>query len=150
MTNKQYKQAKEEHEQNYARFEYEHWDGFCIRPSYYMTTEDIKELRAEHKTDVARYNGVKLDSRAVVLNYDVDAVLLKSYKTVVAAIIGGEFVKLWRGYSVTTLKHVNAFLAAYNGKQFNKREWIEYPTATGDIISATTGQVFTARELINA
>ena len=150
MTNKEYKALREEHENNDALYEYEHNNGFSWKTSRYMTADDIKELRAEHKHDIEKYHGVKLDTRAAALKYDTDAVLLKSYKTVVAAIIGTQFYKLWDGFSVTTLKHVNAFLSAYNGQQFNKRAWIEYPTTTSEIISDTTGQVFTARELRNA
>lgn len=150
MTNKEYKTEKAIHEQADELFSFEHCNGFSWRTSRYMTNDDIKTLRAEQKKDISKYNGARLDARAVVLKYDDDCILLKSYNTVVAAIVGTQFVKLWRGFSVTTLKHVNAFLAAYNGKQLNKREWIEYPTATGEIISETTGQIFTARELINA
>lgn len=150
MTNKQYKQVKEEHENNDALFTYEHYNGFSWYPSRYMTTDDMRELRAEQKTDIAKYNGVKIDARAVVLKYDCDCVLLKSYKTIVAAIVGTQFIKLWDGFSVTTLKHINQFLSAYNGATVNKRAWIEMDTATGEIISNTTGQIFTARELRNA
>ena len=150
MTNKEYKALREEHENNGALYEYEHYNGFSWRPSRYMTADDVKELRAEHKHDIEKYHGVKLDTRAAALKYDTDAVLLKSYKTVVAAIIGTQFIKLWDGFSVTTLKHINAFLSAYNGASINKRAWIEMDTARGDIVSDTTGQVFTARELRNA
>lgn len=150
MTNKQYKQAREEHENNDALFEYEKWNGYSFYPTRYMNKNDMHELRAEQKTDIAKYNGIKIDTRAVVLKYDCDCVLLKSYKTIVAAIIGTQFVKLWDGFSVTTLKHINQFLSAYNGATVNKRAWIEMDTATGEIISDTTGQIFTARELCNA
>lgn len=35
--------------------------------------------------------------------------ILVSYGTRVAAFSGGKFIKLWNGYSATTMRHVNSF-----------------------------------------
>ena len=58
---------------------------------------------------------------------------LKSYDTIVCEITaGGEFVKLWNGYSVTTARHINAFRALYGLPPINKPVWDKMPAANGD------------------
>lgn len=54
---------------------------------------------------------------------------LYSYKTKVAILTkGGNFIKLWDGYSLTTLKHVNIFRIDNGLKEINKKEWNELET----------------------
>ena len=49
---------------------------------------------------------------------------LKSYDTIVAAIdSNGCFYRLWNGYSVTTMNHVNAFIALYGVPGGGKAWW---------------------------
>ena len=49
---------------------------------------------------------------------------LRSYDTPVAAINqNGKFIRLWQGYSATTMLHINAFRAQYNLKPIGKAEW---------------------------
>lgn len=51
---------------------------------------------------------------------------LFSYKTKVAILTkGGNFIKLWDGYSLTTLKHINIFRRENGLKEINKKEWNE-------------------------
>lgn len=46
-----------------------------------------------------------------VIEKDNGEIVLQSYNTEVCKITsGGEFVRLWGGYSVTTMRHVNSFL----------------------------------------
>jgi hypothetical protein len=54
-------------------------------------------------------------------------------------VVNGVFYKLWNGYSVTTLKHVNLFCDFMKIAGFNKREWIETET-TSEIIDNSTGE----------
>ena len=63
-------------------------------------------------------------NRALVIGTP-EKVFLQSYDTLILVIdrATGEIKKLWNGYSVTTLKHINTFLKAYNGRTFSKREW---------------------------
>lgn len=49
--------------------------------------------------------------------------VLQSYNTDVCKITStGEFVRLWGGYSVTTMRHVNSFLA-YVGLSGGGKSW---------------------------
>lgn len=59
-------------------------------------------------------------NKAVVTVTDA-GVFLRSYDTVVAAVINGVPVRLWDGYSVTTLKHVNAFLRLISCRRYQKK-----------------------------
>lgn len=67
------------------------------------------------------------NNRAVVIK-DGNTVYLQSYDTIVLSvdISTGTINKLWSGYTNTTLKHVNAFLKAYNGMTFSKKEWLTF------------------------
>jgi hypothetical protein len=66
-------------------------------------------------------------NRAIIIK-DGDSITLQSYDTPVlnVNIKTGEIKKLWTGYTATTLKHINIFLAAYNGMQFNKAAWLAF------------------------
>lgn len=49
--------------------------------------------------------------KAKVIEKDNGETVLQSYNTEVCKITsGGEFVRLWSGYSATTMRHVNSFL----------------------------------------
>lgn len=49
--------------------------------------------------------------KAKVIEKDNGETVLQSYNTEVCKITsGGEFVRLWSGYSVTTMRHINSFL----------------------------------------
>jgi len=49
--------------------------------------------------------------KAKVIEKDNGEMVLQSYNTEVCKITsGGEFVRLWSGYSVTTMRHINSFL----------------------------------------
>lgn len=51
-------------------------------------------------------------------------VILRSYNTFVAAYIDGEFIRLWDGYSATSMRHINNF-AAYCGMNECGKKWWE-------------------------
>ena len=49
--------------------------------------------------------------KAKVIEKDNGETVLQSYDTEVCKITSsGEFVRIWSGYSVTTMRHVNSFL----------------------------------------
>lgn len=49
--------------------------------------------------------------KAKVIENDNGEKVLRSYSTEVCKITnGGEFVRLWSGYSFTTMRHINSFL----------------------------------------
>lgn len=147
MTNKEYRNAREMHENANELFTYEKYNGWHFTRA--MNADDMRELRAEYKADKRR-GAFALDGcngRAVVFETGAGAVL-KSYQTIVAAIEFGadaELLKIWGGYSVTTAKHIKAFCARYGIPAPNKREWIEMGAGAvnenGVIISTGTGIV---------
>lgn len=59
-------------------------------------------------------NRKSLYGKAKVIEKDNGEKVLLSYNTEVCKITsGGEFVRLWSGYSVTTMRHINAFLSLF-------------------------------------
>ena len=130
MTNKEYKAAREEHENANEVYTFEHWNGICIYPNKYMTGEDLKEMRAEYKEIKADKKAFALDGfggRALIIPVE-NGYILQSYYTKVAIFRNGEFFKIWGGFSVTTLKHINAFREFLGLDTINKRTWIEMET----------------------
>ena len=144
MTNNEYKALREEHENASELFTFEHYNGLSWYPSRCMTSDDIKEMRNEYKNTVG-YNLDGCNGRAMVTRGENGAAILKSYYTDVAAIIDGEFYKLWDGFSVTTLKHINIFRDRFGLAKMSKREWIELENVTeterGVIFDGLTGLV---------
>lgn len=56
-----------------------------------------------------------------------DSVLI-SYNTEICKITKeGEFKKLWNGYSLTTMRHINSFLATFGFARRNKEWWNKQP-----------------------
>lgn len=56
---------------------------------------------------------------------------LYSYNTPVASIDHeNRFIRLWNGYSTTTMNHINAFRNLYNLPSINKSEWLALPIET--------------------
>jgi hypothetical protein len=54
--------------------------------------------------------------------------ILISYNTAVAMLdSAGRFVRLWNGYSATTMKHIGAFMDRYKLRNIGKHEWLELP-----------------------
>ena len=50
--------------------------------------------------------------KAKIIETDNGEMILQSYNTEVCKITSsGEFVRLWSGYSVTTMRHINSFLS---------------------------------------
>ena len=65
--------------------------------------------------------------KAKVIEYEGGTKILESYKTKVVKLAkNGTIKRLWDGYSMTTLRHVNEFLAQ-NGinKKLTKKDWME-------------------------
>lgn len=58
--------------------------------------------------------------------------VLYSYSTPIATIVrtsngGSNFVRLWGGYSLTTMRHINDFRSLYGLDAINKKQWCEMP-----------------------
>lgn len=128
MTNKEYKQAREIAESADELYTFEHYNGYSWYPTRYMHSDDLKEMRKEYKELKKNRGAFTLDgfgNRALVIPTN-NGYILQSYYTEVAEIRNtGEFIKLWDGFSVTTLKHINAFREFAGMDTISKREWIE-------------------------
>lgn len=62
--------------------------------------------------------------KALVIEKDNGEKVLQSYETEVCKITsGGEFVRLWDGYSVTTMRHANSFLQFFGIAGGGKAWW---------------------------
>lgn len=67
--------------------------------------------------------------KAKVIEKDGETVL-QSYDTEVCKInTNGEFVRLWSGYSVTTMRHINSFIGMFGIEGGGKKWWDALPTA---------------------
>lgn len=66
--------------------------------------------------------------KAKVLELDNGETVLQSYDTFVRKITkSGEFVRLWSGYSATTMRHVNSFLQRFGIPGGGKAWWDALP-----------------------
>lgn len=62
------------------------------------------------KFELPCYDRKSFYGKAVVIRRSAtNDYILESYGTRVAAFSGGKFIKLWNGYSATTMRHVNSF-----------------------------------------
>lgn len=132
LTNKQYKDARIDAENapelfTFERFYSNGWSGYYSR---YVSPESLKELRQEYK-EIKAAGGFELKgfgNRAVIIPTEHGFVLQSYYTEVCEVLSNGEFVKLWSGYSNTTLKHINAFRHYFGMVALSKRDWIELET----------------------
>jgi hypothetical protein len=66
--------------------------------------------------------------KARVIEKDNGEKVLLSYNTEVCKITpDGAFVRLWDGYSATTMRHVNSFLELFNIDGGGKKWWDNIP-----------------------
>ena len=49
---------------------------------------------------------------------------LKSYETIVCKLVNRKLVRLWNGYSPTTMNHVNGFLVYHGMEKIKKADWM--------------------------
>ena len=80
-----------------------------------MTTYELKPMYDRAKS---------FYGKAVVTVNDRGDAVLRSYDTDVCMITAsGEFLRFWEGYSVTTMRHVNDFLAQASIFEGGKKFW---------------------------
>lgn len=75
---------------------------------------EIRKLTATLQKD---YYG-----KAMVIRDDNGTVSLKSYDTIVCRIENGKFIKMWDGWSVTTMNHIKDFCMEF-GFEFGNKKW---------------------------
>lgn len=62
--------------------------------------------------------------KAKIIETENGEKVLQSYNTFVCKITSsGEFVRLWSGYSVTTMRHINSFLQLFDIAGGGKAWW---------------------------
>lgn len=67
--------------------------------------------------------------KAKVIETDNGEKILQSYNTYVCKITEkGELVRLWDGYSCTTMRHIKAFLNLFGLEYKGKNWWLELKT----------------------
>ena len=66
--------------------------------------------------------------KAKIIETENGEKVLQSYNTEVCKInSSGEFVRMWEGYSVTTMRHVNSFLSLFGISGGGKSWWNALP-----------------------
>ena len=107
----------------------------------YLDQDAAKELRQEIK-DRVKHGATRLpDSNGkATCKYkcmisledgtikDYMAVLTSYYTDVLAIDRDGRVYKLWEGFSVTTLNHINTFLKMFDHATLSKHEWVMMET----------------------
>ncbi len=68
--------------------------------------------------------------KAEVIERDNGTIELRSYQTIVARIRDGKFERLWDGYSMTTMNHINAFLDTFGIRGGGKTWWTSLEVVT--------------------
>lgn len=133
MTNKEYKALREQAENASELDTFVTYEGWFYRANRYMKPGDIKDLRQEYKAIKAGENAYSLEGfggRALIIP-DGNKLILRSYYTDVCEfdLKTEKFTRLWNGFSVTTLKHINIFRRFLALNTLSKREWIELEVA---------------------
>ena len=94
----------------------------------YLGKKEMSELRENNKIkeQLDGYTYLSGSNFRAMVRKDYYGKVLISYATDVCMIDNdGNFVKLWDGYSSTTLKHINKFRRINGFAEINKRKWIE-------------------------
>lgn len=93
----------------------------------YLGKEEMSKLRETNKEKQTEgYTFLSGCNYRAMVKRERYGTVLTSYKTDVCMIDNsGKFVKLWDGYSATTIKHVNMFRKIHGLARINKRKWIE-------------------------
>ena len=124
-----YKNKLEEHYTAFEASPSPRYVGMMCYESAYLDSEAQKALRKDIKerVDSAECHTILEGTNkkaTYYLNEDAEFVL-RSYYTDVCKLDGyGNFTKLWYGYSVTTMNHINAFLKEMGARQMTKHEWV--------------------------
>lgn len=69
-------------------------------------------------------------NKATIIEYDNGEIILQSYSTEVCKITkNGDFVRMWSGYSQTTMRHINSFLQMFGIDGGGKKWWTSLEVA---------------------
>ena len=120
--------------ENLKSYHYNFFTG--VEYSYLSKSPTKKGCLENAKRDGAKTILNNSNNRALII-FDGLNLFLQSYDTLILRIDTktGDIEKLWDGYSVTTLKHINEFLKPF-GFSFNKKAWLDFNganTNTGEL-----------------
>lgn len=73
--------------------------------------------------------------KATVTEYNEKLIVLTSYNTEVCRIENGKFIRMWGGYSSTTMRHVNEFIYQYGIMGGGAAWWRALPVDERNIIT---------------
>lgn len=136
-------------EENYVF--YETFNRYCGKEERTRLANLVKLNKQLVKTDISYDRVDGCDARCITqceTDESSSHKYLISYGTTVCKIVywcdadrntHTSFVKLWEGYSKTTLKHINAFLAMDSIKPLTKYDWIMLDSCT--LYDADNGKV---------
>jgi len=69
--------------------------------------------------------------KAIVYTNENGEKVLRSYDTDVCKVdTDGNFIRLWNGYSDTTMRHIRAFLLLFDCDNISKKTWMQKPIGT--------------------
>ena len=78
--------------------------------------------------ELSPINGRKSFYRKAIVREENGETILRSYDTDVCKIdINGNFIRIWDGYSATTMTHVNSFLDYVGIEGGGKKWWDDQP-----------------------
>ena len=128
MNKKQeYKNRLEEHYTAFEVLPCQRYVGIFGYESAYLDSEAQKELRKDVKERVKRGH-IKLENTngkaTYYANADGELVLTSYYTDVLSVGYGRTVTKLWEGYSVTTMNHINTFLIGCGLHEISKHDWV--------------------------
>lgn len=130
---------------------YETFNRYCGKEERARLADLLKKNKQLVRTDNSYSRVVGCNARCItrfeagessIHNY------LISYETPVCKVVKWfdsnknehiSFAKLWVGYSKTTLKHINAFLAMYDIKPLTKYQWVMLDSYS--LYDANSGEV---------
>jgi len=124
-----YKNRLEEHYTAFEASPCPRYVGVFGYESGYLDSDAQKALRKDIKERVNSdecHTIVKGTNKKATyyLNEDAEFVLRSYYTDVCSLDHEGNLTKLWYGYSVTTMNHINAFLKEFGCRQISKHEWV--------------------------
>lgn len=89
----------------------------------YRVNDGFYGIKPERIFDLPYYDRNSFYGKAKVIECDKGR-YLQSYNTLVCFLsYGGTFEKLWDGYSVTTMRHINSFMQFVGWSEFGGKKW---------------------------
>ena len=126
-----YKERLEEHETAFDVTPSPNYVGWYMHESSYLDKDAQKDLREDVKSRIKGGHNVVYDTNGKAtwyINEDGEKVLRSYYTDVMKISPERGIVKLWEGYSVTTMGHINKFLDMNGISSLSKQEWIMMET----------------------